>query len=80
MVTHDVLNVLHNGTMDLGVKCPQCGHKNVVTVNSEGYRAWTRGALIQNALPELTAEQREVLVTGICGECWKEMFREPEED
>jgi hypothetical protein len=40
--------------------------------------AWGRGALIQNAMPHLSAEQREFLMTGITPEDWETTFGEEE--
>jgi len=37
---------------------------------------WLRGALVQEAFPELTRTQREAMVTGICDPCWKKVFPE----
>jgi len=40
---------------------------------------WERGTLIQNAMPNLTADQREFLMTGITAEEWDEMFERNED-
>ena len=39
---------------------------------------WERGTLIQNAMPNLTAGQREFLMTGIIAEGWGEMLERDE--
>ena len=41
------------------------------------YVAWkyTR-ALIQDALPRVPKEERELLISGYCDDCWKKLFRE----
>lgn len=39
---------------------------------------WERGTLIQNAMPNLTAGQREFLMTGIIAEEWGEMLERDE--
>lgn len=39
---------------------------------------WERGTLIQNAMPNLTPDQREFLMTGITAEEWDEMFERDE--
>jgi hypothetical protein len=38
------------------------------------YQKWVDGALIQDALPYLTADEREFLMTGITPDQWKKMF------
>lgn len=37
---------------------------------------WNRGELIQNALPYLTIDEREFLMTGITPEEWEETFKD----
>jgi len=39
---------------------------------------WQAGTLIQIAMPQLTVEQREFLITGAVGDDWN-MMRDPEE-
>ncbi len=56
--------------------CPFCGHTNEVAVNEADYWDWQDGALVQNAFPYLTADEREMLVSGICPDCWDKMFSE----
>lgn len=57
------------------IKCNWC--PNVVTIgirDDGGYEAWKNGAMIQNAMPYLTADEREMLISGTCPQCWEEMF------
>ena len=55
-------------------KCPICGRPQNIVVSREGYENWRHnGKLIQNALPTLTADEREALMTGICPDCWGRM-------
>ena len=56
--------------------CPFCGRDHEVEVPFEGYLAWQNGEAIQRALPTLSADEREMLMTGICPECWDGMFGE----
>jgi hypothetical protein len=37
---------------------------------------WQGGELIQNAMPNLTADEREFVMTGITAEEWKGLFGE----
>lgn len=43
-----------------------------------GYLAWENGQLIQDALPDLTADQRELLLTGLDAKEFNAIF--PPED
>ena len=61
--------------------CPECGHSTWLTVNRLGYERWQFGELhIQVALPELSDDDREMLLTGMCALCWDDMFGEPDSD
>lgn len=44
-------------------------------VTEEQIAAWQNGALIQNAMPNLTPAQREFLMTGITDDEWDEYIR-----
>ncbi len=49
-----------------------------LNVTQEQIDAWENGALIQNVMPHLSADDREFLKTGITPEEWDEMW--PDED
>lgn len=54
--------------------CPGCDETKELEVDSEALRRWKRGAFIQDALPELSADDRERLVTGYCSQCWDKLM------
>lgn len=60
--------------------CPVCGATSIMDVASEGYAKWKGGGLIQDALPELDAGAREMLITGIHPDCWRKVFGPDEEE
>lgn len=41
-----------------------------------GFKAWNNGTLIQNALPQLNADEREFLISGVTPEEWDEIFND----
>jgi hypothetical protein len=45
-----------------------------INVTEEQVLAWEQGALIQNAMPHLCADDREFVKTGITGEEWDQLF------
>ena len=51
-------------------RCPLCGARRTLTVSREGYFLWLHGTLIQYALPELSLDDRERLISGTCRSCW----------
>lgn len=54
--------------------CPFCGRANEVEVNEMDYLDWQDGVLAQDAFPYLNANEREMLISGICPTCWDSMF------
>jgi len=55
-------------------QCPFCGHAHEVEVNEADYLDWQDGVLAQDAFPYLSADEREMLISGIDSECWEKMF------
>lgn len=47
-----------------------------IDVTPEQLAAWQAGTLIQRAMPHLTADEREFIMTGITSSEWDEMFQE----
>ena len=45
-----------------------------VTVKLRDMNRWLNGEMIQNAFPYLTADEREVCMTGIDSVAWDDMF------
>lgn len=56
--------------------CPRCGKAQNLSVPLEGFKAWQNGQLIQRALPTLSSDQREALISGFCQQCGDDMFAE----
>ena len=56
------------------VPCGDCGKNKSFIVNDADLIAWHEGKHIQDAMPYLTAEQREMLISDTCQECWDKMF------
>lgn len=62
------------------VTCPICGKVSKLEVDDTAFMAYKAGiGKIQHMFPELTAEERELIQTGICNTCWNDMFKEDEE-
>lgn len=49
-------------------------HKLEIDVTEAQLLAWQNGRLIQDAMPHLSADDREFLMTGITPEEWDAMF------
>lgn len=60
-------------------RCPMCGNEWSVEVDKVNYQSFKEGMLAQDAFPELSPAERELLITGFCDDCW-EKFAEYEEE
>lgn len=62
-------------------KSPRTGIETTLDlpVTKEQLESWQHGMVIQHAMPNLTAEQREFIKTGLTPEDWAAIFP-PEED
>ena len=57
------------------VTCVSCGTQHTILVPTNGYKLWTSGqAKIQDALPMLSADERELLMSHICPRCFDKLF------
>lgn len=62
------------GTITIGVVCAVCKKEYRITAPKSAVHAWQRGALVQDVLPMLSADERELLMSDICGTCFDRMF------
>lgn len=57
--------------------CSSCGGTKILDVDEEMLIAWSeRKILAQRAFPHLSVDDRELLISGTCGTCFDEMFKE----
>ena len=61
------------------VDCRICGVSYSVMADEADVCNWQDGVLIQDAMPYLNADERELLISGTCPDCWIEMFGVAEE-
>lgn len=57
--------------------CPFCGKTHSFKTDTsefkKGLDAYNDGSQVQNTWPSLTPSQRELMISGICDECWNNM-------
>jgi hypothetical protein len=55
---------------------PVTGKMNMLDINctKEQYNEWKGGVLIQDAMPHLSADDREFLISGCTPEDWKMLY------
>ena len=56
------------------VECRTCKDTHILMVNIRDAKRWKEGELIQDAMPYLTPDERELLISGTCGKCFDKMF------
>lgn len=61
------------------VTCEGCEDIFTFSLDPKALEAWQAGVHVQQAFPELSDDERELLISGTCGACWEEMFPEEEE-
>jgi len=66
--------------MQITKQCMLTGDTNTmdIPVTQQQLDDWTNGMLIQEAMPNLTAEHREFIMTGTTPEVWTKNFSEVE--
>ena len=66
--------------MKIAVKSPITGKDNVLDlpVTAEQIAKWQAGMLIQDAMPNLTPDQREFLISGCAPGEYDDLFKEKE--
>lgn len=59
--------------------CVCCGKSATITVESAKLAVWRSGKLVQEAFPTLSADERELLISGTHPECWEALFNQKEQ-
>lgn len=63
-----------DGTINVVGNCVFCGKSYKVTVDEKGFDEWESGEPIQYALPKVSVDDKDFLISGISPEGWKETF------
>lgn len=65
--------------MKIQKQCMVCKENHIIEMTDKAYGLWRQGEHIQDIAPDLTIDERELLISGVCGKCFDEMFAEEEE-
>lgn len=78
MLTIEGLEILTNARIEITfIPCPQCQRVHKLTVRQDEFDDYICGVKhLQDCFPNLLPAQLELFLTGIDGECWKEMAEE----
>lgn len=72
---------LSTGSTTVNTVYPGCNGITPLTLPYSGLSQYTNGhLLIQDALPELNDDQREMLMTGHCVKCWDTIFADDDDE
>ena len=58
------------------LECVGCSQESAINADQRDVESWRDGELIQDAMPYLDADQREMFISGTCPTCWTKMFGE----
>ena len=67
-------------TFTITKKCVCCRKFVRIEVLKESYKKYKKGALIQDAFPDMRIADREFLISGICENCQNDIFIEDDEE
>ena len=66
-----------NEDLPVSATCEHCNNKSIIVVKTADMQAWEDGKFIQDAMPYLTAGERELLISATCGDCFDKFFPNP---
>lgn len=65
-----------DGVAQIYTHCTCCQKQFVIKAPQEGYNAWTKHEKkIQHAMPTVSADDRELLISGLCVDCFEEVMQ-----
>lgn len=60
-------------------QCSMCGSQATIEMTEDQYKRWkNQEDLIQNIFPNMSSGVRELLISGVCENCFDKLF--PKED
>lgn len=62
----------------LELKCKYCNKIHKIPVFKEDLEKYNKGKLVQECFPYISTEYRELLISGMCPECWDNLYEENE--
>lgn len=76
-----IYNRLNQEQTQLTCDCISCHKPQTFVVSSEGLFYYQCGEkMIQDCFPDIAPEIRELMISGMCNKCWKELFSSSEDE
>jgi hypothetical protein len=60
--------------------CGVCGEYELWSLDRDAVTRWQEGEHIQDAFPDMSAGDREILISGTHAACWDKLFPGEEDD
>ena len=77
----DPMQFRYNGNRcEIRETCLLCKETQTFNVGALEMQSFLKGSFVQDAFPDLSDADRELLISQTCGTCWDKLFPEGEED
>jgi hypothetical protein len=76
----DCATVENHGETTITGPCYYCKAPQTVIAKKTDLDRFRDGVFAQDCFSYLSAEEREFLISGICGKCWDELFSTEDEE
>lgn len=67
----------------INIQCRMCTRQWEVPITEEQYQEWKtnrrNSPLIQDHFPDLNANQRELILSNTCPDCWDDLWKEEDD-
>ena len=73
---------MKNEKINVNVPCSFCGSKHIIEMTMAQFNELQspHRRYIQDIIPELAPEMRELFISGMCPKCWDKLFSFEDED
>lgn len=63
--------------MKITKRCPFCGKETTIDVEARRYKRFEAGVNVQQAFPNMHVFHRELLISGMCENCYEKIYNTP---
>lgn len=71
--------IVREGKITMSKMCTITNEEYSVVIDKSNYMVWQNGALIQEVFPDLSADQREFMISGYTPAEYRDIFKDKEE-
>ena len=72
--------ILSDGRVEARRRCQVTGDLFIIRVDAQALIEWKEGKLIQEAMPQLSKSEREILMTGYTPAEWDGLFKDDDDE